>query len=527
MMAKANSSLPKLKINYKLIIGVLGLVLILVAAILVNSMANKDTSSVLTGAISIDNGDQEINWNRYPTTDVELTDTYEITKSGTYHLTGALEDGKITINAKNEVVKLILDNVSISNSAGPAISCLEAEDLVIELVGENTLEDGANYANETDEDITGTIYSKADLTIEGSGGLNITGNFQDGIVSKDDLKIKSGTYVIDAADDGIRGKDSVYIVDGNFTINSASDSIKSTNEIDAGKGFVLIEKGNFNLISAAKGIKAFNTVLIYDGIFDINSYDDSIHSDNYIGITNGQINIDSGDDGIHANSKIIIDGGEINIDKAYEGIEAQAILINDGKITVKSTDDGINAGGGADSSATNRKGAGAFDADEDCVITINGGQIYVNASGDGIDSNGYVYFNGGRTIVDGPTNNGNGALDAGAGVNISGGDVIAVGASGMAVSFNKNSSVYNLSIYLASVQAAGTKIEIKNSQEEAVVSHTSAKTFSHMTIGSEKLYPGETYTIYLNDQKYQEFIISDITTTIGNSNNNFNNNFRR
>ena len=497
------------------------LFVIIVSVIFTTVYLNQDhnNGTITEDYLDIDNGDQKINWDKYPTTNIGLAETVTLTKSGTYHLSGNLSDGSIIINGEQSEIRLILDNVSIKNNNGPAIICNSADNLVIELDGENRLEDGSNYSQDYDEDVTGAIYSKADLTFSGDGLLDLVANYQDAIVSKDDLKFNGGTYRITAVDDGIRGKDSVYIMDGDFTIESLADAIKSTNEIDVGKGFILIEKGNFNIIASAKGIKSIKSILIYDGNFSIETYDDAIHSDGYIGISNGVINIHSGDDGIHANQKLIIDDGQITMSKAYEGLEAQVITINNGNIKLNTTDDGINAGGGADESAMNRPGASPFDGDENCVLTINGGNLYINSSGDGIDSNGWLYINDGNVIVDGPTNNGNGALDAGMGIVMGGGEVIAVGASGMAESLGSSSSVFNINVYLTSTQTARTKIEIKNSNNETVLEHTTTKTFDHIAAGSSDFVLGETYTIYLNDEEYQTFTISDVTTTIGNSNN--------
>ena len=448
--------------------------LVLVAAIILNAIHTGNYTAQITSALDVDNGDTKIDWSHYPLYDVTLTDTLNISKPGTYHLTGSLADGAININAGAEgVVKLILDNVTIINSSGPAINCTAGDDLVIELVGDSTVADGATYSASYDEDVDGAIYSKADLTFQGDGALNLTANYQDGIVSKDDLKFNSGVYHITAADDAVRGKDSVYIVSGDFTINATADGIKSTNETDARKGFVMIKGGNFNIAS--------------------------------------------GDDGIHASHALVIDDSNLAIAKSYEGLEAQIIIINGGNISIKSNDDGINAGSGTDASAANRIGAGAFDADESCIISINGGNLYINASGDGIDSNGWLYFNGGSTIIDGPTNNGNGALDAGMGIVMNGGEVVAIGASGMAESLGLSSTIYNISVYFTSPQAAGTIVEIKNASGDTILMHAAAKTFNHMSAGTKAFNLGETYTIYLNDEKYQDFTISDIVTTVGNS----------
>lgn len=447
------------------------IIIVLVAAVVTNLNYGNNTSTN-TGSLDIDNGDAKINWDRYATTDIALSENLTITNSGVYHLTGSLEDGPILINVGDKgEVKLILDNVSIKNSAGPAISCISGDDLVIELVGENYLADGAKYSADLDEDIKSAIYSKADLTFEGSGELTVTANYQDAIVSKDDLKFNSGTYHITAADDGIRGKDSVYIVSGTFDITAKGDGIKSTNETDAGKGFVLIENGN--------------------------------------------ITIAAGDDGIHAINLLTIQNGTVNITKSYEGLEAQKIIINNGEISVTASDDGINAGGGSDNNSSN-----PMAGDANCELTFNGGNVYVNASGDGVDSNGYIYFNGGKVVIDGPTNNGNGSLDSGLGIVMNGGEVISVGSSGMAETLGSTSSIYNISVYFAAQQAAGSKIEIKNSNDETILTHTSAKAFSHLSAGNAYFKSGEDYALYLNGEKYQIFTINDITTVIGDSNSN-------
>lgn len=508
--------------GWKWLVVVVAFVAVLIGAIWINARTTDYSTEKLTNSIAIDNSDLKINWNRYQTLDIALEESLNISESGTYHLTGILEDGQISIDAGVGEVRLILDNVIIKNTDGPAIVCYNAENLVIELVGGSVLEDGASYATSYDEDVSGAIYSKADLALVGEGGLRIIANHADGIVGKDDVVLRGGTYNISAADDGIRGKDSVYITGGDFILDTVGDAIKSTNDTDRGKGFVLIEGGEFDINARDKGLQATNNIIISGGNLNVETVDDAVHSDNYVGIAGGEIVIDSGDDGIHADRELIIDDGSIKITQSYEGVEAQAVTINNGAVNIAALDDGINAGGGADDSAMNRVGAGRFDADENCSILINGGNIYINASGDGIDSNGYLTFKGGSVIVDGPTNNGNGALDAGLGINIQGGSVVAVGSSGMAESLGANSGVCNMSVFFASQQPAGTRLEIRDSKDRTVLSHVSAKVFNHLAAGSEALTLGETYTLYLDDAIYQTFTISEVTTTLGNNRTNQN-----
>ena len=85
----------------------------------------------------------------------------------------------------------------------------------------------------------------------------------------------------------------------------------------------------------------------------------------------------------------------------------------------------------------------------------------------------------------------------------------------MAESLGSNSEICNISVYFDSILAAGTEISIRNSNGEIIMSHTAAKSFSHMAVGSEEFVLGETYTIYLNDDEYDSFTVLEVTTTLG------------
>lgn len=523
---------------------------------------NKSQNSIDSIEVSIDfdNGDEKIDWTKYPTKSYKLEDSIVISEEGTYELTGTIKDGGITIQS-NGNVRLILDNVSITNSKGPAIYVKKAEDVVIVTKGDSYLEDGKNYVG-YDSDVIGTIYSTSDITFDGEDTLKIRSNWEDAIVGKDDLKIINGNYVIDSVDDGIRGKDSVYIQNGNFTVESGGDAIKSTNDKDASKGFVYIENGNFNLNSSldgiqaesqlviengtfqittgggsinssdkntwgkwgrsnstnsisAKGLKAGINIVIKNGVFEIDSSDDSIHSNNSVEIKRGTLKISSGDDGIHADKEIILQDGSIDIQKSYEGIEASKITIENGDIKIVSTDDGINVAGENDSSAMNRPGANSYSG-SDNILTINGGNIYVDASGDGLDANGSIYMNSGIVIIDGPENSGNGALDYDKEFIVKGGTLFASGASGMAQGVSSNSTIYNLLINFSSNYGKEDKVVIVDTNNQEILSYQSNKSFSSLVVASPLLTKGD-YKIFINGKEYETFTISSITTQIGSS----------
>lgn len=511
--------------------------------------------------VDLDNSDQEIDWSNYESKSIELTESIVITEDGVYELSGEITDGYIEIDTLGNI-KLILNNVSITNSSGPAIYIKNAENTAIYIAKDtiNYLEDGNTYTSF--DDVDGVIYSADDLILDGEGSLNIKANYQDGIVSKDDLKIINGTYNVDSLDDGIRGKDSLYILNGEFQITSGGDGLKSTNDTDSEKGYVLILDGTFKIEAdldgiqaetkliikdgdleiitgggsnnastsnswgswgfgqidndSAKGLKSGSNLVIENGIFNLDTSDDSIHSNNYIGIKLGTIVISSGDDGIHADEELIIDDGDIDILKSYEGLESSNITINNGNINIVASDDGINVAGGNDQSSMNRPGQNNFANNTNNKLIINNGFIYTNANGDGIDVNGNGYIYGGEIYVEGSVDNGNTALDYDGEFVVNGGTLVAVGSSGMALGISSTSTQYNVMINLTSNYSG--EITVVDEDNNAIISYNPSKTYSSIVISSPNIEKS-TYTLEIDDNIYTTFNVESISTTVGNNRN--------
>lgn len=511
--------------------------------------------------VDLDNSDQEIDWSNYESKSIELTESIVITEDGVYELSGEITDGYIEIDTLGNI-KLILNNVSITNSSGPAIYIKNAENTAIYIAKDtiNYLEDGNTYTSF--DDVDGVIYSADDLILDGEGSLNIKANYQDGIVSKDDLKIINGTYNVDSLDDGIRGKDSLYILNGEFQITSGGDGLKSTNDTDSEKGYVLILDGTFKIEAdldgiqaetkliikdgdleiitgggsnnastsnswgswgfgqidndSAKGLKSGSNLVIENGIFNLDTSDDSIHSNNYIGIKLGTIVISSGDDGIHADEELIIDDGDIDILKSYEGLESSNITINNGNINIVASDDGINVAGGNDQSSMNRPGQNNFANNTNNKLIINNGFIYTNANGDGIDVNGNGYIYGGEIYVEGSVDNGNTALDYDGEFVVNGGTLVAVGSSGMALGISSTSTQYNVMINLTSNYSG--EITVVDEDNNAIISYNPSKTYSSIVISSANIEKS-TYTLEIDDNIYTTFNVESISTTVGNNRN--------
>ena len=389
---------------------------------------------------------------------VSITEnTITIKDEGTYILSGSLSDGMVIVEAEDaDKVQIVLNGVSISNDQSAALYVRSADKVFVTTAfgTENTLEhNGSSYTAIDENNIDAAIFSKSDLTLNGEGTLTVTAQEGHGIVSKDDLVLTSGTYVITSASHGLSGKDSVRIANGSYTIVSGKDGIHAQNKDDSSSGFVYLAGGTYT--------------------------------------------ISAGDDGIHAASNVTISDGKIDITQSYEGIEGLSIDIAGGEISVLASDDGINAAGGNDSSSSSegfQGGDDQFASTEGAYIQISGGVLHVNASGDGIDSNGDITVSGGETYVSGPTNDGNGSLDYNGSAQITGGIFAASGSSGMAQNFDSSSTQGTIMVNIDE-QEGNTKISLLDSSSTELLSWTAEKQYSSIIISTPEIQQGETYTI--------------------------------
>lgn len=475
-----------------------------------------------------------------------------ISAAGTYVVSGKLDNGQIIVTVTDkDLVRLVLNGAEITSKTGPAIQVDDAKRVVLVLADGtiNKVADAGSYAhldNATNEP-NAAIFSKADLTVNGKGSLAVDANFAHGIVSKDDLKIVSGSITIDSIGDGLKGLDLVAIKDGTVTIQAEGDGIQSTNADDADKGNVVIDGGTVTISSgldglqaekvvqindgtikitagggntkgtqtaadsgwrpgmtapttaineaSKKGIKGLTQVTVLEGAITVDSADDAIHSNGQIAIGGGILNLTSGDDGIHADTSIIINAGDIQIAKSYEGIESTTVRINGGQVQVVASDDGINIGGGADGSAMGgRPGQNTFNTNNSASLDITGGSISINANGDGVDSNGSITMSDGVLLVNGPTNNGNGALDFNT-FKMTGGFLVAAGSSGMAQAPDSPSTQYSIIANFPASLAASTLVNVSSTSGESIVTFAPSKTFQSFVVSSPNLKKGASYVI--------------------------------
>lgn len=372
-----------------------------------------------------------------------------ISKAGTYVIQGTLEAGQLIVEAdQEEKVHVILNGAAITSSSGPAIWIKSAEKVILTLAEgtENRIQDSADYVLEEGADEPdAALFSKEDLSINGSGKLTVTGNYANGIKSKDTLLAMGGTLEVSAVAHALSGKDAVGVFGGTLTLTAGEDGIHSSSQ-------VLVEAGSVTIAAT--------------------------------------------DDGIHGDASLTIDGGTIHISRSNEGLESAAITVNGGDISLTAKDDGINASGGKDSSEPAGQPAEEGNStDSDYFIRINGGTIRVNAEGDGIDANGSLYFTGGTVLVSGPVNNGNGALDYDGTCEITGGILAIAGSSGMAQAPGTSSTQNSVLIQYTDAQPASTLASLVDADGKAVVSFAPAKTYQSIVISSPELVTGESFTL--------------------------------
>ncbi|WP_208591156.1 carbohydrate-binding domain-containing protein [Gracilibacillus suaedae] len=205
---------------------------------------------------------------------VSLNDnTVRIHTSGTYVLEGNTTDNNIVIDAEDEgTVRLILNGVSLESKSTAPIFIKQADKTIISVEEgtSNTITDPSEYVYEEDTDEPkAAIYSKDDLTINGTGNLMVNGNYNDGITGKDDLKIIETTIDIIAKDDGIVGRDLFAMNDAQITIDAGGDGVKASNDTDEDKANIVLDKGSLTIEAGSDGIQSENTVTIVDGKYDI------------------------------------------------------------------------------------------------------------------------------------------------------------------------------------------------------------------------------------------------------------------
>lgn len=531
---------------------------------------NTDTKSEKSAEVTLADGSTIVKGGGVTVDGDKIT----ITNPGTYTFSGSLSDGRIIIDVAEGTVQVTLNGVDLTSSDRDVIYSKDGADVVITAADgtENTLTSGDEdfTADEDDLDDDGSyknkqkavIYTKGNLSITGTGAINITGNIYNGVQTKGTLTLEDASITVNAIQHGFKAKYGMELISGTYDVTSGEDGFNC--ELDTT-------------------------------------------------ISDGAYTIAAGDDGIHTDGTLTVNNGTITVTKSEEGLEGHIVTINDGDINITSSDDGINANGGnasgfgmggsmgqpgqdkddnfdpqnkperpeqstddagntVDAAAESNDSDSATDAasmkdnrpqppqggngeapsdmpqmpdgteegeapsdmpqmdeekdkssdnDSDSLVdstttpelTINGGTIYINAEGDGLDSNGNITINGGTVYVDGPSNGGNSAIDYGmenGGIFvINGGTLTAVGMSDMLEAVDGSSEQTSIMYVFSQKVSKGTEVTVTDSNGATVFTYTPVKNADSVILSSPDLVAGATYTFTYGEQS-ESFTISDV-----------------
>lgn len=256
------------------------------------------TSSITAQDTNVTHADDADNYKTEITGEFSITSTdgstitqndsvYTITQAGEYTVTGLLSEGQIVVNADdNAEITIVLNGTSITCSNGSPIYIKNADNVKIKSE-ENTYncivdaraEADDNSDNSSSENGNAAIYAACDLKLVGKGALSVTGNYNNGIQSKDDISIKNVTIKVNAVNNAIKGNDEVAIESGEIiAISRKGDGIKTSNSSlstkGKQKGNIIISGGNIDIYAACDGIDAAYGVDV-SGDGNLNIYTDT------------------------------------------------------------------------------------------------------------------------------------------------------------------------------------------------------------------------------------------------------------
>ena len=438
-------------------------------------------------------------------------------------------NGQIVIDAGDDYkFELELNGVKLYSGEYNPVTVLSGDKVTL------TAKKGTqNYIYDTraaisDDDETSysaAIYSVCDLDLGGKGELVVVSANNNGIHTKDDLKVKNLTLYVTCEDNALKGNDGVTVTGGTLTlIAKTGDGIKTSNSSLSSKGkqkgTIALTGGTIDIYAACDGMDAAYNVEIGEDVI-VNIYTDryspyseevettaSESSTSYSlyaggfggnggfgggpgggnggnpggGMNDG--NSEKGDystKGIKADNEIIISGGTITVNSYDDAVHANGgetlennetstgnITISGGTLTLFSKDDGVHADGTLTVNGGTIDITGSYEGLEGTFIVINGGDISIVSSDDGINatttSGDGITFNDGNVFIYA----GGDGLDSNSktsyrGIVFAGGNIAVVSTSGGDSSIDtENGYTYTGGAVLAACPANGMTNEVTN-----------------------------------------------------------------
>ena len=280
--------------------------------------------------------------------------TVTITAAGTYVLSGSSENVQIVVKAGDQdKVQIVLNGVTMKGTDAAIV--VESADKTFITLAEGSKNSIADSANHTNTDYDAAIYSKDDLTFNGSGSLTIEGNYGN---------------TVKGYKNALSANDALNIKDATLNLTATEDALHADNDEDTTLGNLYIQSGT--------------------------------------------ITINAGDDGMHASNAAVIDGSTITVESSVEALEGTNVTINGGKLDLSASDDGINASskvtgaeifikitGGDIKVEVGQGDTDALDSNGDIIMT--GGNLDITSTVSAFDFDGTATYTGGTITVNGET----------------------------------------------------------------------------------------------------------------------------
>ena len=398
---------------------------------------------------------------------------------------------------------------------------------------------------------------EASITVEaGDDGLVTSNEAENGY-----LYVESGTLQITAADDGIHTTGDITIAGGDLTLSTGDDGIHSDASVYIKDGTVLVKEcyeGIEALIIDVSGGEI--TLYPQDDGFNANGNSNSqIGAGGMQGRPGGSMHGGMGG-GMRGSMDSSMAGSADSTDETAAPSDMASVDMT-GSIQAPPDMASADAAGGMqappDMASTDAAGgmqappdmasadaAGGMQsppdmssadttngmqappdteaAEEETYINISGGTItIINETGtdaDGLDSNGDILISGGTIYVSLVGSGSNSAVDYasenGGVAEISGGTIIACGASSMAEAFDSTSTQASILYNTSTVAEAGTTLAVKDTDGNTLLSWEVPCSFSSALVSCPQMETGGTYRIVIGDNE-EEITLEEVSASYG------------
>lgn len=381
---------------------------------------NLDNNSFTT-EVSIVFGDNNATCNTVDGVTVTADGAHVVANHGSvkgvcYVVSGSTTNGSLTI-VGDKKYELKLNGADITNPDSSAVNLLSKKRAYIVLADgtSNRLADGAS-SKATDQ--KAAFYCKGKMLFNGSGSLEVYGNYNNGLQCADYIVFRKGSNisVSSTANHGIKANDGVFVNGGVLNVEVSAAAAKGinceSNIVFNGGRTTVITTGNGTYedaeAKASAAVKADSTITINGGELWLKS-------------------TGSGGKGLKADWEAYVNGGSVYV--ITEGSKyssgGDTASPKGIKVGTKNVHGVLNLAGGTVLVRT--KGTNGEGIESKGTLTVSDGTVQVAAYDDAINSAGNMTISGGNVTVIGTNNDG---LDANGNMYVSGGTIVAFGAGG-------------------------------------------------------------------------------------------------